>query len=267
MLESITGSTQNWSWGAYGKHPVANDYFRVGKKLPLMNLFADWVDKGYPAVASKENNLKGRCSWRFWARGSGKQDIVCGVIMNSSDSLGRPYPLLIMGTGQLKYWDDQWDLLPLAVEKTWSQIEYLSSRMFNDVKDLETSVRNIRPPHPEWPEFIEKRRAIVDVGTPINHEDLIPNFRKMKEQAVRLSAQLEGFISLDQKTSHDEFTLILLWHFLFKSSGKNVPNAVFIGGTMEKTYLAFFNRPLNSSDFVHLWSFPLEGAEEKQRDI
>lgn len=263
----LIGSARQWKWAAYGKHPVANDYLRLGKKFSLMGLLADWVDKGYPAVATEESALHGRGSWRFWARGSGNKDLVCGVIKNSSDSLGRPYPLLIMGTGPLKDWDDQWDLLPLAFEKTWSQMEYLSSRVFREVHELEGEVQNIRQPHPEWPKFIEKRLTVVDIGSSPGHESPIPHFRELNEQAARFSAQAESFIHLHRGETHDEVTLILLWHFLFKSLGKKIPNAVFAGGTVEKTYLAWFNRPVNPADFVHLWSLASAESEEKQRDV
>jgi type VI secretion system protein VasJ len=263
---ALTGYSRQWHWGAYGKHPVAADYFRLGKKLAIMNLFADWIDRSVSCGALHEDILRGRCSWRFWARGSGKKDLVCGVITNSSDVLGRPYPLLIMGTGPVSAWDGQWDLLPLVFEKVWSQMEYFSTRRFSDVRELEEVVTHIRPPHPEWDDLLAQRQTIITIGKDSVAEDSMPNFRELKERAEGFSAQEESFINIDQGTSHDEFTLILLWHYLLKSFGKKIPNAIFAGGTGENTCLACFARPLNAADFIRLWSVPAAGSEGNHTD-
>ena len=45
----------SWQWGAYGKHPVAKDYFKLGKEFPLGKGFSDWVEKGYQIITSRKD--------------------------------------------------------------------------------------------------------------------------------------------------------------------------------------------------------------------
>ncbi len=122
-----------------------------------MKSFSDWVEKGYKKLAIKRNTSYELLSWRFWTKEFHKDVIVCGLIRDSSDSIGRPYPLLIMGEGPLKDWQDHLDLLPFACEKPWSQLEYISSQMFKDLKKLTAEIYNIQPPYPEWSEFNIKK--------------------------------------------------------------------------------------------------------------
>ena len=119
-----------------------------------------------------------------------------------------------------------------------------------DFKRLESEVQNIRPPYAEWSGFIKKREDFVEVNS--------PGLRELESRASSLSEKAECFIRLDQGPFHDQFEMISLWHFLFKSRGKTVPNSIFMGGTVEKAYIAFFKRPLISSDFIKLWSVSTE---------
>ncbi len=239
-------SERRWQWAAYGKHPSAKDYFKVGQYFPLLDSFLDWIEKGYYALASKKP-VQGLCSWRFWTRESRKQNLVCGLIRDSNDSYGRPYPLLIIGTGPLKDWEDQWDLLPYACERTWSQVEYLSTHIFSDIKKLEVEVQNIRPPHPEWSEFTAKRADFRELN-------LTLDLSEQKNQVESLSGKSEGFIYLDSRMFPDQSTRINFCHLLLKRHLKFIPNVIFMGGTIDKTFLVFYKRPLTPSDFMQLWS-------------
>jgi type VI secretion system protein VasJ len=250
MLEGLR-SERRWQWAAYGKHPVAKDYFKVGQDFPLLNSFSGWIESGYEKVASKNKSAGVRRSWRFWTREARRENVVCGVLRDSTDSFGRPYPLLIMGTGPLKDWVNEWDLVPLACENTWGQIEYLLTRTFSDLKKLEEEVQNIRPPAAEWSELAKRRESFKGLTS----RDL----GRLNGQTSSLSESMERFILLDQGPSHDQFELIGLCHLLVKSRTEMAPNAIFMGGTLEKTYCAFFRRPLAPSDFIQLWSVPAEG--------
>ncbi len=252
MLGSIKSG---WHWAAYGKHPSAKDYFRLGPESPLAKSFSDWVERGYSELVSKKDSGRGPVAWRFWARGAGRETLVCGLVKDSSDSLGRPYPFLIIGSGCLNNWEDQWDLLPIACEKPWGRIEYLSARMFDDFRTLETEIHNIRPPFPEWPEFNKKREHLISEKTCF----AAPG--GPEERAAGLAEGDRGVICLDRESFHDQFALISLWHRLLKKSDKTVPNAIFMGGTVERSYLAFFKRPLLTGDFVRLWSIS-SGSEK-----
>lgn len=236
-----------WHWSAFGKHPVASDFFRVGEEAPLHKGFADWVEKGYQALASKKIPLQNLHAWRFWARGSQRESIACGVVRDSSDRVGRPYPLLIMGMGLLNGWEDHWDLMPLACERTWDQIEYLSAFITNDLKKLELEVQRIRPPHPGWSDFEMKRKDLNEIEKQIS-------FR---------SDQAELLLDLEMNSGHDQLTQMTLYHALIRSQIKSVPNVIFMGGTLERTCIALFRRPLHTSDFVQLWSVSMT---EPQRE-
>jgi type VI secretion system protein VasJ len=217
----------------------------------LLNSFSEWIESGYEKVASKNNPANMRCSWRFWTREARRENVVCGVLRDSTDSFGRPYPLLIMGTGPLTGWVNEWDLVPLACENTWGQIEYLSTKTFSDLKRLEEEVQNIRLPSAEWSELSKRRESFKGLTS--------PELSQLNGQASSLSESMERFICLDQGLSHDQFELIGLCHLLVKARTEIVPNVIFMGGTLEKTYCAFFRRPLTPSDFIQLWSVPAEG--------
>jgi type VI secretion system protein VasJ len=260
MLGSI-GTGHSWQWAAYGKHPVAKDYFRLGKDFPLGKGFSDWIEKSYQALTARKEARPGPCSWRFWARGVGRDVLACGLVRDSSDRVGRPYPLLIMGMGPLKGWEDQWDLLPFACERTWEQIEYLSALIATDFKKFEVEVQNIRSPSPEWPEFYSHRESFREELT--SHWNVSGCDPGDPGRASRLTEKTEIYVGLDEGPFDDHFIRIGFWHSLFRAHLKVIPNAVFMGGTFEKAYLALFRRPLLPSDFLEMWSLSsVEGPHE-----
>ena len=253
MLGKIE-SSRNWQWAAYGKHPAAKDYFRLGQLGPLVSGFSDWVEKGYQLLTSKALPHPTFCSWRFWARGGGKESIACGIVRESHDGVGRPYPLLIVGTGPLKGGKDEWDLLPLACEKIWNQIEYLASKSYTSTKQMEDEVNSLPSPSPEWPKFWPRREALSKRGTdppsPASNWDV----QTLAKRALSFNEKNELFIVLDSGPGSDPFTEACFWHVLFKDKVQAPPNATFMGGTLEKTSLAFYKRALLPADFLQLWS-------------
>ena len=247
-------SSRNWQWAAYGKHPAAKDYFRLGQQGPLVSGFSDWVEKGYQIWTSRGNTRPHFRSWRFWARGGEKENVVCGVVRESHDGVGRPYPLLIVGTGTLKGWKDEWDLLPLACEKTWNQIEYLASKSFAGTKQMEDEVYSLQSPSPQWPEFWPRRESLSKMGSASPSPTSNWDASTLAKQALSFTEKDELFIVLDSGPGSDPFTQACLWHVLFKDKVQAPPNATFMGGTLEKTYLAFYKRALLPADFLQLWS-------------
>jgi type VI secretion system protein VasJ len=239
-------SANDWHWAAWGKHPVAKDYFTLGLSAPLLKAFSEWVEKGYQMLGSRERASSKLYSWRFWARGPKSKIVVCGVARDSSDSLGRPYPLLIMGTGALEGWEDQWDLLPFVCEETWRQIEYMSTKRFIDFGQFEDEVRLIKPPYPRWSEFVSQREHFQG-GSSWNPAD-------MERKALGPPDKPEIFVPIDVRHPNDPFAVAGLWHAFLKSRIGGVPNAVFLGGAPDETHLAVFRRALVPADFVRLWS-------------
>lgn len=244
----------NWKWAAFGKHPAAGDYFRLGDDTPFFEGLFNWVEDGYQLLTANGNSAPDFCSWRFWAKEAGKDFLVCGIVRVSSDSFGRPYPLVITGTGALKNWQENWDLLPFACEKTWRQIEYLASQLFTDLKKLEQEIRMVRPPVPEWDALTSKRKGLYQIGSPMDPYASFLDYRELKKLAASNSDKGEVFVSLDRGPCNDKIMHVSLWHMLFKDALKGMPSALFMGGTLEKAYLAVYRRPLKSSDFNQLWS-------------
>jgi type VI secretion system ImpM family protein len=230
-----------WQWGAYGKQPWARDYFKIGAAFPLLNGFADWIEKGYNTVASKNTPAGKQHSWRFWTRDARQDHVVCGVIRDSADALGRPYPFLIIGAGPLDGWEKKWELLPFVFDNVWGQVEYLCTRMYSDSKVLDVEVSSIRSPIPEWSRFIEERERLVGGSTDSNSSS--HPFSKR---------DTEGFLRIDEQP-YDYFKAVGLCHEAIKRHADVPPNAVFMGGALDRTYFVYFRRPLTTSDFTRLW--------------
>lgn len=241
---------------------MARDYFRIGSDAPLIQAFLGWVEKGYELLRSKQNPTSQAYAWRFWAKGSKKDNLICGTGRDSSDSIGRRYPLLIIGTGPLESWEDYWDLLPLACEKTWNQIEYLSTRRFTNFRQFEDEVRIIKPPSPGWPEFNAQRQSSSVPVVSSHNGGLAWDSREIEEKVGRLSQKEAFLVPFDNGLSGDVFVLAILWHSLLKDRLGSTPNAIFMGGVPERTYLALFKRSLVPTDFVRLWSAFSTGGME-----
>ena len=228
-----------------GKHPVAMDYFQLGARAPLVNAFGAWIENGYQKVVSPTRNRLALHSWRFWARGIQKGHIACGVARDSSDSTGRPYPLLIMGIGKLPGWEENWDLLSFLFEKIWNQIEYLASRRFADLMQLEAEISRIQVTAEDWascPDHVPEEK-----GYPHHSSDV-------QKAAEALLTRNECYVSINSEQESDTALVARYWNCAVKSRTDIVPNAVFMGGIPEKSYLAIFTRSLTSSDFAQLWS-------------
>lgn|GEM_PF-186321 len=262
MLDIIEDE-KNWKWAAFGKHPTAKDYFSLGEETSFVTGLFSWVENGYQLLTGKENASPDFCSWRFWAREAGKNSIVCGVVRVSSDSLGRPYPLVIMGSGPLGSWQENWDLLPFSAERTWRQIEYIAANIFTDFKKLEEEISTIRPPDANWAELARQRKELNFLGSANDPYASFLDFKELKKTAAAHAEKPEVFISLDRGLCDDKIMHVSLWHLLSKETAKTLPNAIFIGGTLEKAYLTVFKRPMKSSDFVQLWSVSSVGSGEQ----
>ena len=248
-------SKKAWRWAAWGKHPVVKDYFRMSSSATLLEAFSNWIDKGYRMIASEGSPTSHQYSWRFWAKSPEKKGVACGVVRDSSDSLGRSYPFLIMGIGTLDGWEGHWNLLPLVFENAWSQIEYLSARVLRGFRQLEDEVRLLRPPHPNWSELkFKESESLRDVQ--FSSKDMTPGVAlRDAENSVRaLKEDAQVFVTLENDRGDDPLLLAGQWHSFLKTRLSGAPNVVFMGGIPEEVHLAVFVRPLVPTDFVRLWS-------------
>ncbi|MCX8117631.1 MAG: type VI secretion system-associated protein TagF [Desulfobacterota bacterium] len=231
-------AVSSWQWSAFGKHPVAADFFWLGHQAPLLKGFSEWVEKGYQGVLSKNPSPQRLHAWRFWARGAQKGHVACGVVRDSSDRIGRPFPLLIVGTGMLEGWEEHWHLMPFACERTWDQIDYLAAFVINDLKKLDQEVRQLRPPLSDWRDFERNRK----------------DSKTLEEEAFSLLGGSEGFCNLKMNPNVDLLNETIHCLDRMRNRTKAAPHAVFLGGTADRTCLALFRHPLQTSDFIQLWS-------------
>ena len=230
------------------------DYFQLGAGEPLVSAFAAWIENGYQKLASKNRAGPAFCSWRFWAKGMRKGHIACGVVRDSSDSAGRPYPLMIMGTGALGGCEKNWDLLPLVFAESWMQMEYITSGYFADLKQLAADIGRVKIPSREWAALAQRRSKDAKPDNSAEVNMMSQRRHEIEKGARALLATNELFVSIDEYQNCDSLTMAGFWLLLLKSRIDRVPNAVFLGGIPEKSNLAIFNRSLNSGDFVRLWS-------------
>lgn len=228
-----------WAWSVWGKHPAFKDYISLGAADPLCKGITDWVRNGYAQIKI-EQGFRHFFSWRFWMKGIGKENLALGILRDSSDQLGRPYPLLLMGVGSLSDWEKNWDLLPLALEDSWGEMEHLLARSYKTLQELEEKMHQIPSPGEEWERMREKRN--------------LQNNKGLEEEVIKNLNKEAFFISLDQNFQLKPMVLISLYHYFWKKRGASIPTSIFMGGSLAKTFLAFFCRPLLPDDFKDLWS-------------
>jgi type VI secretion system protein VasJ len=238
-----------WNWAASGKHPSAKDFFHIGCRFPLAAGLADWVRKGFSPPGTGSRMAPGGCSWRFWAQGNSGKELACGLLRDSSDSLGRPYPLLIAGSGVLPAWQDHWEWLSRACDGAWRQMEYVSSRKYDNLEQLEGELLRTRPPGPDWAEI----KTMAPAGSDSFRPPLPPLVVRMDNGIVRLS--LEDLATGGGNGEPDPIPdLVLQVNAAVKAAFDKTPSAMFMGGTVDRSFVVFFFRAIKAADFAMLWS-------------
>ena len=250
----IIGFTDSWNWAAVGKHPALKDYFTLGVLRQVGQGFREWVQAGYERASAREGGAsRGFYSWRFWMKGPRKGFLACGLLRDSSDSLGRPYPLLIIGSGSLQGWEERWDLLPLACERSWEQMESISTRTFFDFNQLQEEVRRIKPPRPQWSKFLEVQQEFPATGKSSEGVAAIP-CQTVENSIKAIDAGTGALIPIDEGPGISPLATVRLWHALWKLQVRDIPRVIFMGGNGIKIFVAFFRQPLTGEDFGRLWS-------------
>lgn len=234
-----------WQWGLCGKHPVARDYLRMRVNGPMMEAFENWVEKGYRNLSGDKSGFRNMHSWRFWAKGAGKSGIVCGLIRDSSDSIGRPFPLMILGCGALDDWTQDWHLLPNTLDQVWNQMEQCVSRQIESVAGIERMILQIKSPD-QYP---------VETGNTLSPEAMPEPNAVLKHLNTLASAQAL-WIPLTENKRQTPFQWACAWLAGLKNSGQPSPQAMFIGGTMAAPNLVILSRSLRTDDFQQLWETP-----------
>ncbi len=250
MLGGLIGGP-SWDWAVFGKHPVAKDYFQMNLVSPMASAFASWVDAGFRQLA-EDDRRNTVCSWRFWAKGQKKGTVICGLGKSSSDSIGRPYPMMIIGEGGLDKWEKAWQMMLIGLRQTWETIEYTTTRRLRNLEQLETQLSRLPSPRKQWQRTIRMdTKSLVADPQEWDKKIILSDVRK-KVSLLEIDGQL--IIPLDGQESSDPFQLASAWHVALKHCDAPIPNTVFMGGRPEKNVLALFTRPLIADDFSVLWS-------------
>jgi len=241
-------SRSTWNWVAHGKHPCARDYVTIGRDDALSQAFSGWMDKGYEAMgaAIKKDNMAR--SWRFWAKPPKGDLLVVGIVRDSCDAIGRPYPLMMIGTGSIPEWQNRWHLLPYACNGTWTQMEQLAARRYEDTSRFRDELGNIGPPQPDWKSYDQEINQVIEKATRDSAMD------RIKKTVASLVDLAEFIVPMDTPGFDSVFSLLSLWHTVIKAKYSRSPSAVFMGGTSTHTYLAAYGRALSVGDFATLWS-------------
>ncbi len=242
---------QSWTFSAFGKHPCAGDFFSLNLKTALTTAFVGWTENGYKKIVEKEKGILTQNAFRFWAGGIDKGHVLCGILKDSSDMVGRNHPLLIMGEGALKSWEAQWDLLPFALEDIWSRMEYTAARRVENIHQFESELKNLKAPSEPWIKTKNNfKKGRKDIDRNLKNKIIISDINRKVRQVEQ---EKTACISLDNSGEIDPFQMAGVWHHCIKNNTRDLPNTVFMGGTPEKSSITFFNRPLMSQDFNTLW--------------
>ncbi len=246
MLGSL-GLDRKWIWCIRGKHPGLKDYFTLGADSPMLSAFADWIEKGYRGLAERSSSPGSLISYRFWVGGPRGGSLLCGVVKDSSDSVGRPYPLILMGMGPMANWDAHWDEIPLACELSWAQLESISTRPYRDFKQMESDLRTLKPPTADWGGFGTEGEP---ESSTYGEETRRPELEGILTQRMNSDVLI---LPLSGDRYGDSTRDVRTLHVLLKRHSPAIPKAVFMGGRPTETMLAVFKRPLLPEDFGRLW--------------
>ena len=266
MLGSLN-TKKKWEWCATGKHPAGRDYFKTDGRHSLLNAFTEWMEKGYQQLKTRPDFGRTLYSWRFWSKGALPDTLVCGIIRDSSDGLGRPYPLLIMGTGPLLKWQSYPELLPFALEKTWKQMESVGVGRYADIQSLKEEIYRLAPPEADWKSLnrhlAEAERLNADVS--VQHPDEAIKRLLLIGEPVSKSDPL--FIEIKNAITENSSDMAGRYGLQLKKQAVDLPSAFVMGGIPQKSYLAFFFRPLGVRDFIRLWSAGSDDNRSSTNDV
>lgn len=253
MLGSVK-TVNDWQWAAYGKHPTVRDYVSLGDHLPLVKTLSTWIDKGFEVIRARTGGAPRYCSWRFWAGGSGGDALTCGLLRDSRDGAGRPYPFLVLGSGSLNRWKDHWELLPFVCERAWNQMEQATVRTYESLRGLEDAIQQVAPPALQWSEYEKQREGLWELQDPSENRRFREARTAIEQQVGTVCNAPEFYVSLQPWPQFDPMAVVSCWHSLLKTQQAATPNVVFMGGSPTSVSLVIYKRPLTTDDFVRLWS-------------
>ena len=234
MLE-IADTNYQFTISAFGKHPAFDDFFSIQVASPIPRALVAWIEKAvvqHPPAHQKATS----CSYRFWTKGIKNYDLTLGLVRDSSDRMGRPYPLLITAGVAIKNWQKTWQDIFSVFEPVFRTFEASAAGRHDDFKSFETALQNINGQR---------------VNAPGKTVDKLPHsilaFYKQDGKKNRLSLPVSKLLAAFENTGVKPDT----WGFFKKNPP--IPGAVFLGGMPDMPMIHMFNRPLRAQDFNRLF--------------
>lgn len=240
---------------AYGKHPAFDDYFSVNMESPLANALSSWIESAMKSGGTADKRKKIR-SFRFWVPGIKKEELVLGIVRDSSDRLGRIYPLLIMGRTRMNNRDKKWPAIFSGFESVFRAFEEMTAARYEAFNAFEASLLKIQFSEPDF----ETDFKISDTAL---SNCLMGWFKSEKDKrsvVLPVSELLEKFAS----HPHESQT-----RGIFKPNS-SLPNAVFLGGLPDNPMVNLYNRPLGTRDFYrlfNLYGFNISNGHQNNMDF
>jgi type VI secretion system protein VasJ len=168
-------------------------------------------------------------------RGTAPDQLACGILRQSCDAIGRPYPLLLMGSGNSQNWDESWENLPMACEALWNRADTLFSQEYRAISELVAGLGTLTGPED------------------IFLDDTLPPALSLKALNGDMDSEFSLFSLEAGNGSRIEVAAAMRLSLLLKKRNATPPVAVFIGGG-ETAHMAVMRRPLKSLDFEMLWN-------------
>ena len=168
-------------------------------------------------------------------RGMARDQLACGILSQSCDAIGRPYPLLLMGSGTSQNWEECWENLPMACEAIWSSAETLVTQESITLSELVAGLGKLTAP--------------ADIAL----DDSLPPAFSLKSLNGDMDSEFCLFSLEAVNGSRIEVAAAMRLSLLLKKRNAVPPVAVFIGGG-KTAQMAVMRRPLKSLDFDVLWN-------------
>lgn len=250
----IIQNKKQWSWTAYGKHPSTKDYITIGREGAVFSALSNWIDSGFRSM--NRDMVKGReLSWRFITNTAG-DNLVCGVLKNSRDSMGRTFPLLVMGSGYLKDWADYWNYIPFACEKVWTRAEHVGAENSCNIDELEDLVGQIGKPDENYDNYKDQMSRLKDMYTNASDPDFNQAFNNKLNNIdgiLRNDCFLFNFGNIGMNSLMSLFSVTRLLNVV-KNRTPRPPTMVFWGGGHDDSWICLLKRPLKLEDFQMIWT-------------
>jgi type VI secretion system ImpM family protein len=227
-----------WNWFVWGKHPGVPDFICAGSQTRLFQRYTRWVDTGFARINADLKKTSRHCSWRFWSKGA-NDEVVCGLVRNSCDSYGRSFPLLYLGSGSLKNWQQNCSLLPFTFEPVWKHFEHAAAARYESVARLNETLQLIESPEPEWRIFQQRIHSASILHTHAICDERVEAGRRLYRINCRFPEDLPHDLSFCSNVI---------------AGKKLMPTAVFISELGENIAVAIIENMLKPSEFIWLWS-------------